>query len=76
MLREQLPLGVADAVAVFITGPLLENPRRVGSPLKGHLTGRYKAVVRRDWRVIYSIDDDAGVVTVQDVDHRAHIYGH
>ena len=28
-----LPLAVAAAVTEFLTGPLLDNPRRVGKPL-------------------------------------------
>lgn len=31
-IRETLPEAVAYAVIDFITGPLLENPKRVGAP--------------------------------------------
>jgi hypothetical protein len=34
-LAELLPHDVAVAAIEFITGPLLENPRRVGRPLGG-----------------------------------------
>ena len=71
-LAERLPIEVASAAAEFITGPLLEDPRRVGKPLGAELAGIYSA--RRDWRVLYEIDDAKHVVIVLDIRHRSAAY--
>ena len=64
-----MPEAAAFAPLKFITGPLLENPYRVGKRLLPPLEDRY-SVRRGTYRVIYRIDDDARVVTVVDVGHR------
>jgi mRNA-degrading endonuclease RelE of RelBE toxin-antitoxin system len=64
---------VAAAVAEFLTGPLLDNPQRVGKPLVGELRG-YHSARRGAYRVIYRIADTARVVHVVRIDHRADIY--
>lgn len=38
-ISESLPEGVATAAVEFITGPLLEIPRRVGNPVREELAG-------------------------------------
>ncbi len=38
-IAEDLPEAVAAAVIELITGPLLENPRRLGVPLRNELRG-------------------------------------
>ena len=43
VIRETLPEAVAFAVIDFVTGPLRENPRRVGAPLRGDLEGIWSA---------------------------------
>jgi mRNA interferase RelE/StbE len=68
-----LPLAVATAVAEFITGPLLDKPHVVGKPLASELAG-YHSARRGAYRVIYRIDDDARVVHVVRIDHRADVY--
>lgn len=73
-LAERLPEAVATAVLNFITGDLLRAPRQVGKALGKELAGSYSAR-RGEYRVVYEIDDEAGVVTVLDVDHRRDIYG-
>ena len=70
---KRLPLPVAAAVAGFLTGPLLDDPHRLGKPLVGHLRG-YHAARRGAYRVAYRIDDTADVVHVVRIDHRADIY--
>jgi mRNA-degrading endonuclease RelE of RelBE toxin-antitoxin system len=65
---------VAAAAAEFITGPLLEGPRRVGKPLGAELAGVYSARVGHDWRVLYEIDDVQRVVIVLDIRHRSVAY--
>jgi mRNA interferase RelE/StbE len=73
-LAEGLPFGVATAVAEFITGPLLEDPRRVGKPLGAELAGIYSARLGREWRVLYEIDEAKHVVIVLDIRHRSAAY--
>ena len=69
----RLPEKVATAVAEFAYGPLVENPRRVGRPLRLDLAGLH-AARRGDYRIIYKIDDTANVVRVMSIDHRADVY--
>lgn len=73
-IAEHLPEAVAAAVMNFITGDLLDEPRRVGKPLGQELTGTW-AARRGEYRVVYEVDDEASTVTVLDVDHRRDIYG-
>ena len=73
-ISERLPGPAAWAIIDFITGRLLDNPRRMGAPLQGPLAGLYGAHVR-DYRVEYEIDDDARTVEVVRVARRADIYG-
>lgn len=68
----RLPEFAASAVVEFITGPLLENPERVGRRLGLELEG-YLSARRGVYRVIYRIADDA-VVHVVRIDHRADVY--
>ena len=70
-LAEGLPFEVASAVAEFITGRLLEDPRRVGKPLGAELAGIYSARLGREWRVLYEIDEAKHVVIVLDIRHRS-----
>jgi len=64
-----LPEAVATAAFELITGPLLEQPYRVGKRLLPPLDDRYSAR-RGTYRVICRIDDAAWVVTVVDIGHR------
>jgi mRNA interferase RelE/StbE len=73
-LAERLPVEIATAAAEFITGPLLEDPRRVGKPLGAELAGIYSARLGRDWRVLYEIDDAKHAVIVLDIRHRSAAY--
>jgi mRNA-degrading endonuclease RelE of RelBE toxin-antitoxin system len=68
-----LPEAVAAAAYEFITGPLLEEPQRVGKRLLPPLDDRFSAR-RGTYRVIYRIGDEASVVTVMDIDHRRDVY--
>lgn len=72
-LAETLSEAVATAAFEFITGPLLEQPYRVGKRLLPPLDDRYSAR-RGTYRVIYRIDDAARVVTVVDIGHRRDVY--
>ncbi|MEU2007080.1 type II toxin-antitoxin system RelE/ParE family toxin [Rhodococcus sp. NPDC019616] len=68
-----LPEKVATAVHEFVTGPLLENPRRVGKPLDPPLAPAYSAR-RGTYRVLYLIDDVNRTVEVTAITHRADAY--
>ena len=70
---ERLPEAVATAVVEFITGPLLENPRRLGKPLLWQLAG-YWSARRGAYRVIYAIDEANLLVLVVRIEHRADVY--
>jgi len=62
-LAETLPESVAAAVWKFVSGPLLDNPHRVGKPLRFELEGYYSAR-RGQYRVVYRIDEREVVVDV------------
>lgn len=69
----QLPRDVAERVAAAIDG-LAHVPRPPGCLVLRHylpLTWRLRV---GDWRVLYEIDDDAGVVTISGVRHRSKAY--
>jgi mRNA interferase RelE/StbE len=68
-LAESLPEKVALAVFEFIRGPLLENPFRVGSPLRPPLAPAYSAR-RGSYRVLYLIDEETRTVKVTAIARR------
>ena len=70
---DKLPEKVRDAAFTAVRGPIRENPRRLGKPLVGELGGPFSAR-RGDYRVIYSIDDAAGIVIVHRIQHRHSAY--
>lgn len=72
-IQNKLPEAVASAVLEFITGSLPVNPQRVGKPLRNELRGRYSAR-RGAFRVLYVIDEEARLVTVLRIEHRADVY--
>lgn len=72
-LTERLPAKVAAAAYEFITGPLLDQPRRVGKPLDPPLAPAWTAR-RGTYRVLYLIHDDVRIVEVTAVRHRADAY--
>lgn len=73
-LSARLPSDVAAAAAEFITGPLLDNPYRVGKAIGRELAGIHSARVGRHWRVFYEIDDARHLVIVLDIRHRSAAY--
>ena len=72
-IAETLPEAVGAAIVDFITGSLIENPRRVGRELRNELAGIYSAR-RGSYRVLYRIDENERTVTVLRVDHRGEVY--
>ncbi len=69
----KLPERIVHAVIEFISGPLAENPHRLSKPLRDELAGLHSAR-RGDYRVLLRIDEDAHVVVIVRIDHRAHAY--
>lgn len=53
---QRLPEKIAAACVEFVFGPLLNNPHRLGKPLRNDLEGLHSAR-RGDYRVVYAIDD-------------------
>ena len=72
-LRSGLPESVAAAVIEFLTGPLVENPQRVGKPLRGDLAGIHSAR-RGTYRVLYRINAKDREVVILRIDHRSDVY--
>lgn len=69
----RLPERVAAAIVEFMLGALVENPRRVGHPLRRELEGLWSAR-RGPYRVVYEINDDERRVEVLRIDHRSDVY--
>ncbi|TDQ48011.1 type II toxin-antitoxin system RelE family toxin [Actinorugispora endophytica] len=72
-LAEELPENVAAAVLELILGPLRKTPYQVGKPVREPFDGMYSAR-RATYRVLYTVDDDKRVVTVEVVRHRRDAY--
>jgi mRNA-degrading endonuclease RelE of RelBE toxin-antitoxin system len=67
------PEKVRAAIIETIMGPIAENPRRAGKPLRGELEGLYSAR-RGDFRVIYEVDEENRAVIVHRAAHRRDAY--
>lgn len=72
-VQTKLPGSVAAAVIEFLTGALVENPRRVGRRLRGDLSGIHSAR-RGTYRILYRINEDRHEVVVVRIDHRRGVY--
>ena len=72
-LSERLPEPVAVAVIDFLTTTLVQEPRRIGKPLRGHLAGVWSAR-RGTYRVLYRILEEPREVVVLRIDHRRDVY--
>jgi mRNA-degrading endonuclease RelE of RelBE toxin-antitoxin system len=72
-ITEKLPEAVATAVIDFLTTALLDNPHRVGEPLRDDLDGIWSAR-RGTYRVLYRIREDPPEVVVLRIDHRRDAY--
>ncbi|MGL5827785.1 MAG: type II toxin-antitoxin system RelE family toxin [Nocardioides sp.] len=64
---------LVPAIIEFVYGDLARWPRRVGKPLQRELAGLWSAR-RGPYRILYEIKDEALVVLIVHVDHRADIY--
>ena len=72
-IAEELPEAVAVAVIDFVTTALLDNPHRVGKPLRDDLDGIWSAR-RGTYRVLYRIRKEPRDVVVLRIDHRRGAY--
>ena len=72
-LAEALAPSVAFAAWEFTSGPLRDNPRRVGKPLLAPFQGDWSAR-RGHYRVRYRIDDEKRVIIVIDIADRTDVY--
>ncbi|WP_080512573.1 type II toxin-antitoxin system RelE family toxin [Rhodococcus opacus] len=73
-MARSLPPRIVHAVIEFISGPLADNPHRLGKPLRDDLAGLHSAR-RGDYRILFRIDDpNQTIVVVVGIDHRAHVY--
>ena len=72
-ITDDLPEAVAAAVIDFVTTALLDNPRRVGKPLRNDLDGIWSAR-RGTYRVLYRIRENPREVVVLRIDHRRDAY--
>ena len=70
---DRLPATVRQAALESILGPIADNPERRGKPLVGELEGLYSAR-RGDYRIIYEVLGDQGVVVIHRVQHRRNVY--
>ncbi len=69
----RLPEKVATAAVELIYGPLVQQPHKVGRPLRFELE-RLHSAHRGDYRAIYRIDDVRRVLYLEAIDHRADAY--
>lgn len=72
-LTEHLPEPVAVAVIDFLTTTLVQQPRRVGKPLRGELAGIW-AARRGTYRVLYRLREEPREVIVVRIEHRRDAY--
>lgn len=72
-IQTGLPDAVAAAVVEFMSGPLIDNPYRVGKELRRELTGVWSAR-RGTYRVLYRIDEEQMEVVILRIDHRREVY--
>ncbi len=72
-LTGRLPEAVAGAVIEFMTTALVQDPRRVGKPLRGELAGIWSAR-RGTYRVLYRLIEHPREVVVVRIEHRRDAY--
>ena len=72
-LSELLPEKVAIAAYELITGPLLDDPHRVGKPLDAPMAPAWTAR-RGTYRILYVVDDSHRIVEVTAIRHRSDAY--
>lgn len=71
---ERLSPKLVDAVLRYLEGPLSDNQMRVTKPLGAELEGLRAGYVGIAYRVLVRIDQDARIVQVLRIAHRADVY--
>jgi mRNA-degrading endonuclease RelE of RelBE toxin-antitoxin system len=69
----RLPEKAVVTIVEFLLGPLTENPKRIGHPLRRELGGFWSARGGA-YRVVYEVDEAFSRVQVLHIDHRADVY--
>lgn len=69
----RLPESVAAAVAELVEGALRTDPTRVGKPLNPPYAGSWVAR-RGSYRLVFGLDRQRRVVTLEAVAHRRDVY--
>ena len=72
-IRSGLPEAIAAAVIEFLTGALVEDPCRVGKPLRGELAG-IRSARRGTYQILYRPNEEDREVIVVRIDHRSDAY--
>ncbi len=72
-LTDRLPEAVATAVIDFLTSALVQEPRRVGKPLRAELADIWSAR-RGTYRILYRIVEQQREVVVLRIEHRRDVY--
>lgn len=68
-LTGRLPEPVAAAVIDFLTTALVQQPQRVGKPLRGELAGVW-AARRGTYRVLYRVREQPREAIIVRIEHR------
>jgi mRNA interferase RelE/StbE len=69
----RLPLAAATAMFEHLTGPVAENPQRLGKQLDAPLDSLW-STRRGEYRAIYAVDDEQRLVSIVAVAHRRDAY--
>jgi mRNA interferase RelE/StbE len=69
----KLDRSVADRIRAAAEA-LLDNPRPAGARMLTGFHGVWRFRVAKDYRIVYTIDDDRLVILVVDAGHRREIY--
>lgn len=72
-LTGRLPEAVAAAAIEFLTSALVQEPRRLGKPLRGELAGIWSAR-RGTYRILYRIVEQEREVVLLRIEHRRDLY--
>jgi len=70
---DRLPAVAAVALFEHLTGPVTQNPYRLGKQLDAPLE-ELRSTRRGEYRALYVVDDEERVVTVVAVAHRRDVY--
>jgi mRNA interferase RelE/StbE len=69
----RLPASAAGALFEHLTGPVAENPHRLGKQLDPPME-ELRSARRGEYRALYTVDDEEHVVAVVAVAHRRDAY--